>query len=338
MIDYIGSKAKLIDWLFDQFQQHCGPIEDKTFMDGCAGTGAVSFKAKELGAKVYSNDIMFFSPIYIAGYSNIANTLTAKENLINNLNKSLDKEGFFYKNYSENSGRPYFTDYNAKKIDGIRESIDSIEELELRNYALACLLEAVSRVSNTAGTHGAFLKQIKQRALESILLRCEPARAGKHLIQTSRDDLLHLLQKTPSKLDILYLDPPYTSRQYAPNYHLYETLVKNDSPDIHGKTGLRDWQEEADSSFCREKIARQFFKDIFSAAQSKFIFVSYSSDGLLTKDEMLQILQESRPDTVCSVTEMPYKRYKADSTRQYCSSELFEYLFVSKDCRKSFAI
>jgi len=44
--------------------------------------------------------------------------------------------------------------------------------------------------------------------------------------------------------DILYLDPPYNHRQYATNYHLLETIAKYDNPEIHGKTGLREYQNQ----------------------------------------------------------------------------------------------
>ena len=46
------------------------------------------------------------------------------------------------------------------------------------------------------------------------------------------------------KGDILYLDPPYNSRQYLPNYHLLETVAKYDNPKIKGKTGIREYKSE----------------------------------------------------------------------------------------------
>ena len=38
--------------------------------------------------------------------------------------------------------------------------------------------------------------------------------------------------------DVLYLDPPYNTRQYITNYHLLETIARYDAPALHGKTGL----------------------------------------------------------------------------------------------------
>ena len=52
--------------------------------------------------------------------------------------------------------------------------------------------------------------------------------------------------------DILYIDPPYNHRQYAPNYHLLETIAKYDNPKIKGVTGLRDYSNQK-SAFCNPK-------------------------------------------------------------------------------------
>lgn len=40
-------------------------------------------------------------------------------------------------------------------------------------------------------------------------------------------------------VDILYLDPPYNERQYAPKYHILETIAKWDNPKIQGITGMK---------------------------------------------------------------------------------------------------
>jgi adenine-specific DNA-methyltransferase len=56
--------------------------------------------------------------------------------------------------------------------------------------------------------------------------------------------------------DILYLDPPYNKRQYAPNYHILETIAKYDNPVIKGITGMRDYSEQK-SLFCNKDTALQ---------------------------------------------------------------------------------
>lgn len=54
--------------------------------------------------------------------------------------------------------------------------------------------------------------------------------------------------------DILYLDPPYNTRQYCTNYHVLETIAKYDNPTLHGKTGLRDYEEQKANSVPKELL------------------------------------------------------------------------------------
>jgi adenine-specific DNA-methyltransferase len=56
------------------------------------------------------------------------------------------------------------------------------------------------------------------------------------------NEYINLIEKISG--DILYLDPPYNQRQYATNYHMLKTIAKYDNPIIHGKTGLREYQDQ----------------------------------------------------------------------------------------------
>jgi adenine-specific DNA-methyltransferase len=182
--------------------------------------------------------------------------------------------------------------------------------------------------------HAAYLKQYKARALKEIVIKPQPSLHFGGISKTFNRDILKLLiSKSKSRQDIgetiLYIDPPYNQRQYGPNYHLYETLVKYDSPTIAGKTGLRDWKNESKSSFCSKKVCASFTKAVVDATVAHTVFISYNSDGLLSKDEILDTLK----DYEVELFTMPQKRYKSDAsdTRIYNETDLLEYLFkVSK--------
>ena len=67
----------------------------------------------------------------------------------------------------------YFTPENAGRIDYFRWQIEKwrCDQLITDNeysYLIACLIESVSNVSNTAGVYGAFLKKWDPRALKPI--------------------------------------------------------------------------------------------------------------------------------------------------------------------------
>ena len=96
-----------------------------------------------------------------------------------------------------------------------------------------------------------------------------------NVVKAFNRDILSLL--TNSKFrdtyreNILYIDPPYNERQYGPNYHIYETLIRYDDPVIKGKTGLRDWKNESKSRFVRSKPVRLYQEDCGGSSRQQHL-------------------------------------------------------------------
>jgi len=123
-------------------------------------------------------------------------------------------------------------------------------------------------------------------------------------------------------VDVLYLDPPYNQRQYATNYHLLETIAKNDKPQVHGKTGLRDYSSQK-SQYCSRSQVKKAFNDLILNAKAKYIILSYNNEGLLSLDEIKQIMGQRGKYGYAT---MSYHRFKADSSREYSANSTIEYL------------
>jgi len=338
-MDYIGSKEKLNDWIFSIITKNTD-LTNLVFMDACAGSGAISKYAAKLGfAKIISNDILELSRHIIRGAISFPQTQQQEANeLIANMNDLHGRMGFFYKNYSEDAGRLYFSNENAKKLDACRIFIDNHidnNKTYLKSYLLLCLLEAMSSVSNTAGVQAAFLKKLKERAQKPLIVKSQPSLHKPGLVKTYNSDILKLLTNRSFRdgyaeeiygfsEDILYIDPPYNARQYGPNYHLYETLVKYDTPTISGKTGLRKWQNESKSDFCSKKTCLDFTKQIIEHTTANKIYISYNSDGLMSLKEF----KDTFHNYEVHIHSKSYRRFKSDSSdnRVYNETELKEYL------------
>ncbi len=328
-MDYIGSKLKLNNWIFEIINKHIDHPEKMFFLDACSGSGSVSKYAIKAGYQVISNDLMKFSSTIINGSVGLTktqyNTALEKINKFNSINQGID--GYFYTNFCDESSPPrfYFTAKNARLIDLIRKEIDFTNDLKIRDYLLYCGLEAISRVSNTAGVQAAFLKKYKDRAKNTFKLVNENITEGS--VSVFNRDILSLLKdkefRTKYQEDILYIDPPYNQRQYGPNYHLYETFVRNDNPQTKGLTGLRNWKNESYSNFCVKKNCLQFLKSIIDNSTAKLIFISYNSDGILHEKEI-----KTNFPTV-KIHERDQRRFKSDTseTRTYNDKKLIEYLF-----------
>lgn len=304
-IRYLGSKARIVDAIVDLVGSPSSTR--RVFCDAFCGTGAVAEAATECGWKVLVNDNLNFAVIgsraRLLGmddvpFANFGGYSAAVRRLVS----ASPREGFLYRSYSPASKRygcverKYFTETNAAHIDGMRMQIDAWEGLlsdDEKALLLADLLEAANRVSNTAGTYGYFLKTWNVNALDEITIEPRKLRNGKSNSTWQCEDVFDL---DTQQVDVLYLDPPYTKRQYAAYYHVLETIALYDEPRISGKSGLREWESKA-SPFCYKSKAQKALFDLIINSRAHEVFLSYSDDGHADLDELSESLS-SYGDTV----------------------------------------
>jgi len=347
-MNYIGSKLSLLEFLDESISK----IVDKkcdVFCDLFAGTGIVGRHFKKKGYKIIANDIQYYSYVlnkhYIGNHRELTFSklnkilpdlkITKKEEkkkyVCDYLSKLKGKKGFIYKNYclggtkKQEEQRQYFSDENGMRCDTIRQKIEQWKKEELISnneyyFLITSLLESIDKCANTASVYGAFLKKMKKSALNSLYLRPAQLIINDQDHEVFNEDINCLLGKI--KGDILYLDPPYNHRQYSTNYHLLETIAKYDNPKIHGKTGLREYQDQK-SLYCSRSQVKKAFKDLISKADSRYIFLSYNNEGLMTINDIKEIMEE-KGDYGYLVKD--YNRFKADNNRNYKSDKTVEYL------------
>ena len=124
--------------------------------------------------------------------------------------------------------------------------------------------------------------------------------------------------------DVCYIDPPYMKRQYAANYHILETLAREDEPEAVGISGLRPWRDQY-SNFCTKTKIRESFREIFKTMECENFLISYSQDGLLTIKQFEEFLSEFGNIEVSAFTN---KRFKSNNSQ--LKPELTEYLIWLK--------
>jgi len=341
-VRYIGSKILLLEEIENIIKKQ--NINAESFCDIFSGTSVVArhFKRKY---RVISNDLLHFS--YVLQKATIENGtypdfIKIKKEIgkdpfdyFLNLevdNKMLLEKAFIYENYSpnENSDRQYFTNENALKIDFIRQSIEfwfnqGLLEVNEYYYLLAGLIEAVPFISNIAGTYGAYLKHWDKRAYKKLELIKLDTFSNKRNNKSYNLDSNDLIKKIEG--DILYIDPPYNKRQYAPNYHLLETISKYDYPEIYGKTGMRPYKD-LKSKYSMVKEAISAFSNLIKEATFKHIIVSYSTEGIMSIEQIEEVLKTYGKKETFYLVKIPYRRYKHKSGN--VKHNLHELLFYIK--------
>lgn len=332
LLNYIGSKYSLIDFIVPTIISTINSTSnDLVFADLFAGTGVIGTEFKKLGYNIISNDIQYYS--YVLNKHLIGNNLKLSNTKFKYLEHLPEYDGFIYNNYcaGSGSGRNYFTDENGKKCDSIRmhlESLISENKISVAEYyyILASLINSIDKYANTASVYGAFLKHIKKSAAKSFTLEFLPCISSNKTCTVYNENVNLLIKKISG--DVLYLDPPYNSRQYCTNYHLLETISKYDNPSIHGKTGLREYSNQK-SLYCSKRTVYSVFDDLIKNADFKYIFLSYNNEGLMTFDEIKNIMSSYGN---YSIYQKEYKRFRSDKkeNRSHKANSTVEYLHCLK--------
>jgi adenine-specific DNA-methyltransferase len=318
-VRYYGGKTKLLKFIEDAVST-LNIKPNSLIVDAFSGTAVVGKHLKNKGFTVYSNDFLEFAYNIACTYIEINSQPTFKKlNLschpIEYLNNLVGKVGFITSNYSPFDGceRMYLSVDNAKKVDAIREQIEcwwnesKITNLE-KNYLITSLLEAINLRSNVTGTYAAFLKSWDSRALKPLELSMPHIINSNQPNKAFKGDANQFI-KTQA-VDVIYLDPPYNSRQYASNYFFLEVIAEGwfqSEPQIYGMSGMRPYEHQK-SKYSSIKTAELALADLVYNADTKYILMSYNNEGLISHDAIKTIL-----NTRGRVTEfgMEHKRYRA---------------------------
>ncbi len=344
---FIGGKALLLKNIETVINENTDGSEN-VFCDIFAGSAAVAkhFKPRY---EILSNDIMYFS--YVLQKASIEINETPRFEGLSALGicdpvKYLEttdiinadaREQFILNNYSPSDGceRMYLQPQNAARIDFIRSEIERWKNSGALTddgyyYLLSSLIDGVPYVSNITGTYGAYLKHWDRRSYERIKLVAPYICDNRRRNMCYNEDANKLVKLLEG--DIIYIDPPYNNRQYAPNYHLLETIAKYDKPPLHGVTGMRPYND-LKSAYCIKGEAAEAFDDLISNAKFSNIVLSYGDDGIIPVDQIEGILKKRCLENTFKRYDIPYRKYKSKIVKP-CDGHFEHIFFIKKHVSK----
>ena len=331
---FIGSKIRVVDGIIDYLESSIK--RGGRFIDAFSGTGIVASTAANLGWSIHINDLMKCAVVLsetrlLSKQDALFMNFGGYNSVLKKLNEAEAISGFFYKEYSPASvntcgiERKYFTESNAGRIDAIllmiKEWADSgVISSQERSLLLASLMCAMNNVANIAGTYGCFLSKWTSQAQQTLTLHPLPLRDKPVDYTVSNTDVFDVHS---NEEDVIYLDPPYTKRQYASYYHILETVAIGDEPCVQGVAGLRPWKEKA-SVFCYKRKALDALSLLILKQEARCVLLSYSDEGHIGIDDLLSVLSKNGEVRVVELSSIG--RYRPNKVASANRSEVKEYL------------
>lgn len=352
LITYIGNKRKIIGEIEKEIEliSEKSGKEKLVCADLFSGSGIVARMLKRHSSKLIVNDLENYSSVINSCY--LINKKDFPKDEFEYLRKKIEDScrleklpGIISMNYApqdddniKKGERVFYTHQNAVLIDTYRTLIDKfVPDENLRKFFLAPLITEASVHVNTSGVFKGFYKDKNtgigcfgaagKNALTRIFGRIE---LKEPVFSNFESDLeiyqkdTVLLSKELKDLDIAYLDPPYNQHPYGSNYFMLNLILKNKlNVEISKISGItQGWNR---SVFNKPYSALKSMEEIVSSLDSKFIVISYNSEGFISFDEMSEMLKKyGKLKTV----EIAYNTFRGSRNLRNRDIHVSEYLFI----------
>jgi adenine-specific DNA-methyltransferase len=308
VIKYIGSKRTLIPVILEAIRAAgCA----RSVIDLFSGTSRVGHALKAAGYRVLANDHNTYAATLARCYvqADAEDVLESARLLVREFNRLPGKAGYFTETFCIQSR--FFQPKNGERIDAIRAAIaEKGLEPDVEAVMLVSLMEAADRVDSTTGVQMAYLKEWAPRAFNDLELRVPHVlpRAVNGRGQVTCLDAFDAARALEA--DVAYIDPPYNQHSYLGNYHIWESLVRWDKPEVYGVACKRADVRQRQSVFNSRPRFAGAMRELLAAVRAPLLVISFNNEGYLDREEMESMLTtlwdgEARVATI----ENDFKRY-----------------------------
>lgn len=291
-IRYMGSKSKLLEFIIPNILENTS--SNDVVVDLMAGSYAISYALKPY-RKLICNDVQKYSECIgkaiIENQNKVISSKLAFEDIYDDyiLNKNFLVKDYFTRIYSNT----YFSEEQCSDIDSIMFAISNKTNVYLKSLYTLALMNAMCKVQSTPGHFAQYMPStnIRIKKLQEMSLYNEFINACEYYSDLYFNDNNNIIlcadyryileNNLLSDAKLIYLDSPYTQEQYSRFYHLLETVVRDDEPELKFKAKYRN--DRFKSGFCyKNKVAREFeFIFLYCKIHKKRLVISYSNKGVL---------------------------------------------------------
>lgn len=327
---FMGSKSKLLADIWSVASN----FEFESALDLFSGSGIVGYMFKSQGKKVVSNDYMAMSAVFAkAMIENNDTTLPldeAKELMVGK------KESDHF--VADTFKGLYFSDADNELIDTLRTNIWNLENEYKRAIGLTALIRACIKkrprgiFTYTGDRYNDgrrdLMISMEQQFLEAVEAVNKAVFDNKQSNRAIRGDAMSVPVDTP---DLVYIDPPYYSplsdNEYVRRYHFVEGLARDwQGVEIQEHTKTKKFKSYP-TPFSTRNGAEDAFDKLFDKYKDSILIVSYSSNSLPTRDEMVELMSKYKEHVEVLPIDYTYSFGNQGDARTH-RNNVQEYLFV----------
>ena len=329
---YMGSKQRLLPFIL----KHLAKLKFSSALDAFSGSGCVGYAIKQTGARVYANDFLNFC------------FQTARATVENNSTKlSEDDVSMLVK---PNSSAPtfvrdtyrdlFFDETDCAFLDNLWTNIQELQSplkvsLALAAASRACMKKRPRGMFTFTGRKGwderADLKlSMREQFLVAINAFNGAVFSNGHQNKAFNSDVFDL---QPDLADLVYIDTPYISPfsdcDYTRRYHFVEGYCRYwKGLEITNTTTKKI--RSYDTDFSTKARARQAFHKLFHHFRKSTLVISYSSNCIPSKSEMVELLKNEKSKV--TVYESAHRYHHGNHAHKVGDNknEVVEYLFIAE--------
>ena len=355
IITYLGNKRKLLNHIskcIDVIEEREGGRK-LSMADAFSGSGIVGRLLKTRASHLYMNDCSGYSETINKCFLSSPNDVFIQEvnAYIDEANRLADtdvldvKDAWISKHWAPNGAiepedRVYFTEQNGRRIDIIRNYIDTLPEKH-RPFLLAPLLVESSIHNNTNGQFSAFYKDGDRgafggskandihRITGKIILKPPILHMNDTIIHVDRCDANEWMDDIPS-IDVLYLDPPYNKHPYSIYYFMLDIINDWDKSIVIPDTYRGQPKTWTKSAYNSSRNAKTAFTNLIEHAPAKYVVLSYNDEGIIPIEELEEIMERHGTVEKIPIDHKVYNRLRgiADYKREKDARSVKEYIWL----------
>lgn len=332
LMRYMGSKNKLIPWIYDNLSS----FEFESVLDAFSGSGVVSYLFKSMGKQVYSNDFLNFPSVISKAVIENNSTKIGQQEISQLLRNDGDSSDFIQKTFKD----VFFEKSDLAFLDNVSFNISKLSNSYQKALAYSalfrsCLKKQPRGVFTISGNLDKYNDgrrdlqlSLKEHFLEQIPLYNETVFDNNLENKSFNMDIFQFDEKKYHP-DLVYFDPPYVPNSddncYIKRYHFLEGLSKY----WEGETIMQETKvkkiEKKYTPFSYRKTAIEAFDSMFEKFSESILALSYSSNAFPDLDTLISLMKNHK-DFV-TVKKKPHK-YHFGNHSSVSRSKVDEYLII----------